>query len=104
MRSPSGRRPPALADSEASVLTCRDITEQATDYLEKTTPWWGRVLFRIHLGMCRHCREFVRQLELTTAVLRSGVVDPVPAGITEPGDDVVSAFRSEFGNGGRDDS
>ena len=104
MRSPSGRRPPALADTEGWVLSCRDITEQASDYLEKTTPWRGRALFRIHLGMCRHCRELVRQLELTTAVLRSGVVDPVPAGITEPGDDVLSTFRSEFGNGGGDDS
>lgn len=81
------------------MLTCRELTEQASDYLDGSAPFWGRTMFRIHLGMCRHCKEFVRQLELTTAVLRSGALEPAPVGKTEPGDDVVRAFRAEFGGG-----
>jgi len=84
------------------VLSCRDVTEQASDYLDQAMPFWARMMFRLHLGMCRHCQELVRQLELTTAALGSGAFAPAPA--DGPDDALLAAFQSEFGPDGPEDS
>jgi predicted anti-sigma-YlaC factor YlaD len=47
------------------MLVCRDITELVTDYVEGRMGLMDRLRFQIHLGMCRHCREYVRQMRRT---------------------------------------
>ena len=84
------------------MLSCREVTEQATEYLEGDLSFWRRLVIRLHLGMCRHCQEFVRQIELTAAALGTGAVDPAPA--AGPDEALMAAFQSEFGGGGGDDS
>lgn len=51
------------------MLTCREMTELITDYLEKRLPLRKRLLFRMHIGMCRHCRAYLRQMKLTVRAL-----------------------------------
>ena len=82
------------------MLSCRDITEQATEYLERSQPFWSRALFRLHLGMCRHCQEFVRQIELTADALRAAA-SPVGPG---PDDALMAAFVATFESTQRADS
>jgi len=31
--------------------------------------FWDRARFQLHLGMCRHCREYVRQMQKTRRLL-----------------------------------
>lgn len=51
-----------------SMLVCRDVTELVTDYVEGRMRFWDRLRFQLHIGMCRHCREYVRQMRTTQRV------------------------------------
>jgi predicted anti-sigma-YlaC factor YlaD len=46
------------------MLTCKDVCENATDYLEGSASPFQRVLLRIHLIMCRNCRRFLGQFKI----------------------------------------
>jgi predicted anti-sigma-YlaC factor YlaD len=52
------------------MLNCRDVTSMASAYLDRALPWRTRAQVRLHLLMCRICRRYLKQLELTTAALR----------------------------------
>ena len=47
------------------MITCRELTELITDYLEDRLGLWERV----HLGLCRHCRAYLRQMRGTIEAL-----------------------------------
>lgn len=47
------------------MLTCREITELIDDFIDGRLSLWVRVKFQVHVGMCEHCREYLRQLKLT---------------------------------------
>jgi anti-sigma factor RsiW len=51
------------------MLTCRELTELVTDYAEGNLSLRDRIRFRFHLGLCRNCRRYVRQLKATVAAL-----------------------------------
>jgi predicted anti-sigma-YlaC factor YlaD len=56
------------------MLTCKEITELVTDYAEGNLSFLDRVRFVMHIGMCRNCRRYVRQMKATTRAL--GLVPP----------------------------
>lgn len=45
--------------------SCQQITELVTDYLEGRLSLGQRLLFQVHLGMCGHCRAYLRQMQQT---------------------------------------
>jgi len=47
------------------MLTCQQLTELMTDYAEGRLGLPDRLRFELHLGLCRDCREYLRQLKLT---------------------------------------
>jgi anti-sigma factor RsiW len=51
------------------MLTCREMTELVTDYAEGQLSFVERVRFQVHLGVCRHCRRYVRQMKASVAAL-----------------------------------
>jgi anti-sigma factor ChrR (cupin superfamily) len=51
------------------MLTCREMTELVTDYAEGHLSFVDRVRFHVHLGICRHCRRYVRQMKASVAAL-----------------------------------
>ncbi len=51
------------------MLTCRQITELVTEYAEGNLSFMDRVRFQVHIGMCRNCRRYVRQVKATAAAL-----------------------------------
>ncbi|HEX9049151.1 MAG TPA: zf-HC2 domain-containing protein [Anaeromyxobacter sp.] len=51
------------------MMTCKEITELVTDYAEGNLSFADRLRFRMHLGMCRDCRRYVRQVKATAAAL-----------------------------------
>ncbi len=51
------------------MLTCKQITELVTDYAEGQLGLMDRLRFRMHIGMCRNCRRYVRQLQATAKAL-----------------------------------
>jgi anti-sigma factor RsiW len=46
-------------------VTCRQLVELVTAYLEGALPGDERSRFEAHLVACRHCRAYVRQMEDT---------------------------------------
>ena len=51
------------------MLTCKQITELVTAYVEGQLRLMDRLRFRMHIGMCSHCKTYVRQLETTRKTL-----------------------------------
>ncbi len=74
------------------MLSCREITELATAYAEGALSFADRWRFRVHLAMCGTCRRYVKQLELTKAVL-GRVPQPPPEPSPETREALLKAFR-----------
>jgi anti-sigma factor RsiW len=71
-------------------VSCKELVELVTDYLEGTLPPEERSRFDEHLAICPGCVTYVEQMRSTidaTGALRE---DTVPA---EARDALLSAFR-----------
>jgi predicted anti-sigma-YlaC factor YlaD len=51
------------------MLSCKEITELVTDYVEGRMSLADRMRFQMHLGICKHCRAYLRQMKAMVAVL-----------------------------------
>ena len=71
------------------MLTCRQMTALMTDHLEGRLPFLDWARFQMHVGMCRHCRRYLKQMRLSVAVLRAMQAEPVP-------DDVMQSLLARF--------
>ena len=60
----------------SAMLACREVTELVTDFVEGRLGRWDRVRFQLYVGMCRHCREYLRQMRTTQRL--AGSVPPAP--------------------------
>ena len=58
--------------------SCRQITELVTDYLLGKLGPLDRTRFALHLGMCRHCRRYLRQMRATVRVTGELPKEPIP--------------------------
>ncbi len=71
------------------MLSCKQITEIVTDYLEGRMGVTDRMRFHLHVGMCKPCRAYLRQMRSTIAVLHRLPDEPMPA-------DVRDELRTRF--------
>lgn len=63
------------------MLTCRDMTEISTDYLERAVGWRARLAVRWHLAICNACRAYYDQLAKTLRLLRHHPLGGPDAGV-----------------------
>jgi anti-sigma factor ChrR (cupin superfamily) len=56
------------------MLTCKEITDLVTEYAEGNLSLMDRIRFQMHIGMCRNCRRYVRQVKATAGAL--GLLPP----------------------------
>lgn len=61
------------------MLSCREVTEKASDYLDRTLPWGQRLGMRLHILMCQHCRRYLRQIRAVVKALGLMPAYEVPA-------------------------
>lgn len=47
------------------LLTCRETTRLVLEGEDRALPLGERVLVRVHLGMCKGCTRFSKQVHLT---------------------------------------
>jgi hypothetical protein len=73
------------------MLTCQEVTELVTDYLEGRMSLWRRAQFQMHVGMCRHCRAYLRQMRMTVRTLGKLPNEPVPMDVR---DALLARFRN----------
>jgi anti-sigma factor RsiW len=64
------------------------MTDLVSDYVDHHLSMWDRLRFQLHLGMCRHCREYLRQVRLTRETV--GALPP------EMPDEVRDALLDRF--------
>ncbi len=77
------------------MLTCRELTELVTDYVEGRLSFLDRLRFQMHLGMCRSCRAYLRQVKQTIRALGELPPESIPP-------DVQRALRERFRDWKRD--
>ena len=53
----------------AHELTCQELVELVTDYLEGALSPSDYVRFEAHLAICRHCAAYLAQMRRTIQVL-----------------------------------
>lgn len=75
------------------MLNCREIAQRASDFIDARLPWHVRMEVRLHLMLCRFCREYVRQMTLVVGSLRR-LRGPVAPGAAS--DDLLALFRAEY--------
>jgi anti-sigma factor RsiW len=73
------------------MLTCKEITELVTEYAEGNLSFMDRLRFQMHIGMCRNCRRYVRQVKATAAALR---ILPAPELSPELEQELLRRFES----------
>lgn len=75
------------------MLTCRDLTEDASAYLDGEVPPLRRARLRLHLMMCGNCRRYLAQLRQSLGAVRACCAGPE----AQPREaELVAAFRARF--------
>lgn len=65
------------------MLTCRELTELVTDYLEGHLSIRQRLRFEMHMGLCSHCRAYLRQMRQTVGSLGALREDDIPEEVSQ---------------------
>jgi anti-sigma factor RsiW len=74
----------------APDLTCIELVEIVTDYLEGTLPPGDRSRFEEHMGLCEGCRAYLDQMQETIRLVGRLSEDDLPKG---SGEELLQAFR-----------
>lgn len=75
----------------ARSLTCIEMVEIITEYLEGTLPPSDRARFEAHLEGCEGCRNYLDQMRLTIRLVGRVREDAIPPRMKEI---LLQAFRS----------
>jgi hypothetical protein len=78
------------ADMGSDDLTCRELAELVTDYLEEALSLPDRRRFEQHVRSCRVCPVYLEQMRLTIRTLGRLTEDDVPTSALAP---LLGAFR-----------
>jgi anti-sigma factor RsiW len=58
-----------MAGGEDDEVTCQELVELVTDYLEGVMPEAERVRLEAHLAECPYCEEYIAQMRQTIDAL-----------------------------------
>ena len=83
-----------MAES-ADHLSCQEVVELVTDYLDGALSAEETALFEQHLNFCEGCVWYVEQIETTVETLGEVREDDIPS---EAKDRLMSAFRDWTGS------
>ena len=74
----------------AEHITCQEVVELVTDYLERALPADETSLFEQHIDFCDGCKVYVEQMRTTVATVGRVTEEDVPP---ETRERLVTAFR-----------
>ena len=77
--------------SSARTITCKELTEVLTDYLEGTMALEDRATLEVHIALCEGCATYVEQMRQVIRTVHELRPDEVEA--TAP-DSLLEAFRA----------
>jgi anti-sigma factor RsiW len=79
-----------MSELPAPRMSCREVVELLSDYIEEALPGATRARVDAHLETCPDCTAYLAQLRTTIGVLGRLREDDVPQPVL---DDLVQAFR-----------
>lgn len=71
-------------------LSCKELVELVTDYLDGALPAADRLRFEEHLADCDDCPRYLRQIELTVLLTGSLTEQSIPV---DAKDRLLDVFR-----------
>ena len=71
-------------------MSCRELVELVTDYLENALPADERQRFEEHLAICPGCVTYVEQIRQTVAATGTLREESLPPGVR---DELLATFR-----------
>jgi predicted anti-sigma-YlaC factor YlaD len=63
------------------MISCKQMTELVTDYLEGRLNFTQRLAFQMHLGMCKVCRAYLAQMRETVRLTGKASTVDMPAAV-----------------------
>lgn len=75
----------------AGNMSCQDLADLMTEYLEGSMSFSEQVRFQIHLGFCRGCRNYLNQMKATIRTVGKLPVESIPDEIR---DELLERFRT----------
>jgi anti-sigma factor RsiW len=75
---------------EPAELTCQELVELVTDYLEGALTEEDRARFEAHVDDCEGCARFLEQMRTTIRLTGALTVDSIPSGAHA---ELLRAFR-----------
>ncbi len=79
-----------MKNAEAGALSCQELVELVTDYLEDALPEDERRRFETHLAGCRGCQRYLDQIRRTIRTLGRITEDDLGA---DARDDLLRTFQ-----------
>ncbi len=76
------------------MMTCAQLTELVTEYLEGRLGLGQRLAFQMHVGMCRNCRMYLKQVRQTVRLTGKLPEEPIPAAVKT---ELLERFRNWHG-------
>ena len=76
-------------------MSCQELVEVITAYLEGTLPELDRTRFEEHLATCDSCVTYLEQMRVTVAALRRLDDEQIP---DEDRQELLALFRNWRGN------
>ncbi|WP_455206692.1 zf-HC2 domain-containing protein [Kaarinaea lacus] len=81
------------------MLSCKDVTEKASSYIDKELPFFTRMQVKLHVFVCVNCQRYINQLQITIRTLGRMKKDvPVSEHVV---DDIVSNLKQVNQNTGK---
>jgi anti-sigma factor RsiW len=77
--------------ADGTAISCQEVVEVITDYLEGKLPPEDVAIFEAHLALCDGCRWYLDQMRITIATVGRIDDDEVPDELRET---VLAAFRN----------
>jgi anti-sigma factor RsiW len=72
-------------------MSCKELVELITEYLEGTLPHHNRERFEKHLAFCDWCKIYLEQMRLTIRALGKLSDELIPIRVQE---ELLAAFRN----------
>ena len=83
--------------SQTEPLSCRDIVELVTEYLEGSMPPGHRLGFEEHIAICPPCRNYFDQFRHTVELGKKIEEDELPVHVRDALVDVFRDWRKDVG-------
>jgi anti-sigma factor RsiW len=71
-------------------MSCKELVELVTDYLEGSLSWRERRRFEKHIAKCDGCSAYVEQMRVTVRTMGTLREEDVPPDVR---DELLAAFR-----------